>query len=54
MKYIEISKLKNQVLNTEYNKWAIAMLEMIAKNEWWEETETEYFINFFKLWNEFN
>ena len=48
--YTDIEELKKTVSNTDYNKWAIAMLEMIARKEGWEESETKYFNDFFELW----
>lgn len=48
MKYINIEKLKNKIPNNDYNKWVCDMLEFISRKEWWEESETRYFMQFYK------
>ena len=30
MKYIPLEKLKKEIIKNDYNKWAIAMLELIS------------------------
>ena len=49
MEYIKLEKLIEDIPSTLYNQWACAMLEFIANKQWWEETETHYFKEFFKL-----
>lgn len=46
--YIPIEKLKKEVPDNMHNKWAIKMLEFIANDMWWEDTETNFFLDFFK------
>jgi hypothetical protein len=48
IKYIDIEALKKRVPNNDYNRWAIDMLEFIASKEGWEESETKYFLEFYK------
>ena len=48
MKYTNLKELRKQVPDNDYNRWAIDMLEMIAKKEGWEESETHYFLDFFE------
>lgn len=46
--YIPIKTLKKHIPNNDYNRWACDMLEFISKNHWREESETYYFIEFYK------
>ena len=50
--YIKLETLKKQVPDNDYNRGAIDMLKMIANKEGWEESETKYFLDFYKniLW----
>lgn len=48
MKYIPLEVLKKEIYNNSYNRWACDMLEFIANKEWWEETQTKYFKEFYK------
>ena len=43
--YIKV-KWFNYPMN-DFNKWAIEMLKLISKNEWWEESETYYLEKYF-------
>jgi hypothetical protein len=46
---IELDNLHSE----EYDMWAIAMLKLISKWEWWEESEKHYYNKFFwKIWQE--
>lgn len=49
MKYIKLKTLKKKIFDCNYNEWACDMLEFIANKEWWEESETKYFKDFFKI-----
>ena len=46
--YIKLETLKKQITDNDYNRGAIDMLEMIANKEGWEESETKYFLDFYK------
>ena len=48
MGYIPLEVLKKDIPSNDYNKWACDMLEFIANKEWWEESETKYFKEFYK------
>ena len=48
MQYIKLDNLKKLIPNNEYNKWACDMLEFISNKEWWEESQTNNFKEFYK------
>lgn len=49
MKYVALDKLKLSIIDNDYNRWACDMLQFISNYMGWEDTETKFFYDFYKL-----
>lgn len=46
--YIPLETLKQYIPNNDYNKWVCKILEYIARDQGWEDSETNYFLKFYE------